>query len=339
MKTPRSIINILCMGVQLNAHAQMPLAACGAAKGGHASLRKKSARALISTREGACAPQPLTPHATCTGFTILELLVTTALLVIITGLLLSIFGKSSDAWISAQQDIERHRSARIGLELMNRELLQALMSTSAIKYRGSGDITTSAAVNFFGFPTSVFFIASGSTDEADPGGDLYEIGYTLNVNSGKLYRYSTPPTNDTTILPSPIWNVRATEPANIPEPWEWPALLDTFLYNPSSEPDSLVAEGVVDLRFYYSGPSLVGVTNSWATTNVGDVYFTGPGSTPLLPASLPTTVDIHITTMPVTKWKQWRQLVLSGSPNAPSITNQYSRTFQTTVHINNREYQ
>jgi len=296
-----------------------------------ASLSCRSRRLWTASRLPPPVPYPLSPVTYATAFTIIELLVSAAILLIITGLLLSIFSKSSDAWISAQQDIERHRSARIGLGIMNRELSQALMSTGTISKKNQWQMTTNGAINFFGFTTSVFFVTAGPFEESASafGGDMYETGYALDVSTGKLFRYSTPCTNDPN-----LWDPRhdTGNPGGFhPEPWMWPGLLNSFTYNPSSEPDSLVAEGVVDLKFYYSGPGLVGITNSWTTTNLLDGVTYSPLSTG--PAVLPAVVDIHITTMPVTKWKQWK---LTGTS---LLTNQYSRVFQTTVQINNRKYQ
>ncbi len=264
------------------------------------------------TKRHSCKPIFVFPGTKDdTAFTILELLVAATILAIIAGLLLSMFSQSSDAWLASQENVERQRSARVALELISRDLSQALISTS------------SPAIDFFGRSNDIYFI---TTAPSQPGqiSDMEEIGYRLDINNGKLYRYSTPPTND---VSSHTWNPRANSTgflplSGVPNQWTWPTLtnIENFLY--TDDADALIADGIIDLQFkYYSNGSKPFVP-SWTTSNsfIGTTfdYFTN---------SLPPIVDVNLIVMPPGKWKP------PGSPNYAGLTNRYSRIYQGTIHI------
>lgn len=69
------------------------------------------------------------PRARTRGFTLVELLVSIAVLVVIMGILLSITDQTQQTWKRTTGKIEQFREAREGFESMTRRLSQATLNT------------------------------------------------------------------------------------------------------------------------------------------------------------------------------------------------------------------
>ena len=119
------------------------------------------------------------------GFTVLELLVATAILSVIVTLLFTIFDRASNAWIKGEATVDRQRSARTTLELLNREMSQAFIATNS-----SGPIV------FVGNTNWVYFVAPVAP-ASDMFSDLGEFSYVYSASpgGGTLTRYYSAPTD------------------------------------------------------------------------------------------------------------------------------------------------
>lgn len=168
------------------------------------------------------------------AFTVLELLVATAILSVIVTLLFTIFDRASNAWIKGEATVDRQRSARTTLELISRDMSQTFITTTA-----------TARVVFVGGSNWVYFAAPVA-----PGGDMVsdlgEYAYVHNpaptVNT--ITRYYSSPTSDNSSTGK--WNPNGRVITD--------ASSATNLYA-----SSLLAEGVVGFNLvYYATPSSVG---------------------------------------------------------------------------------
>ncbi|MCX7887130.1 MAG: prepilin-type N-terminal cleavage/methylation domain-containing protein [Verrucomicrobiae bacterium] len=66
------------------------------------------------------------------GFTLLELLAAIAILAILTTLLFSAFNQASRAWTAAERQVGSTQQARAALEMLARDLSQAVLSTNLV---------------------------------------------------------------------------------------------------------------------------------------------------------------------------------------------------------------
>ena len=72
----------------------------------------------------------LLPQAHCKGgFTLVEVLVSMAVLALILGLLLGITSHTQKTWLRSQANGEQFQSARAGFERLSRHLSQAILNT------------------------------------------------------------------------------------------------------------------------------------------------------------------------------------------------------------------
>jgi prepilin-type N-terminal cleavage/methylation domain-containing protein len=108
------------------------------------------------------------------GFTLLELLAAITILALMAAMLFSAFNQASRAWLEAENRVETFTEARAALDLMSRELSQAIGTSN---------------ISFLGSSTNVAFIAPISTSPLDFV-DLEEVVYQRNSNS--LVRQVTP---------------------------------------------------------------------------------------------------------------------------------------------------
>ena len=100
------------------------------------------------------------------GFTILELLVSTVVLVFLVVLLTGITGRMSDIWKRTTGSILQWQSARSGFEAMNRRITQATLNTTWAYYdgaNGTGNLTTSDPKSY-GRSSSLHFVAGPAED-------------------------------------------------------------------------------------------------------------------------------------------------------------------------------
>src|ERR1017187_5655727 len=101
------------------------------------------------------------PRNTEGGFTLLELLAAMAILAVMVAMLFAAFSQASRAWLMAENRVETFTQARSALDLLSRELSQAIATTN---------------ISFLGSTTNVAFIAPISSDPGDLV-DLEEVVY------------------------------------------------------------------------------------------------------------------------------------------------------------------
>src|ERR1700722_18316390 len=109
-----------------------------------------------------------------TGFTLLELLAAMAVLSVMIVMLFAAFSQASRAWLQSENRVETFTQGRVSLDLLSRELSQAIATTN---------------ISFFGNATSIAFIAPISTSPNDLV-DLEEVVYQWS--NGSLTRQVTP---------------------------------------------------------------------------------------------------------------------------------------------------
>jgi prepilin-type N-terminal cleavage/methylation domain-containing protein len=134
------------------------------------------------------------------AFTLIELLASMAILSLIMVMLFSAFEQISKAWTNGENRVETFTQARAVLDLMSRELSQAI-ATSKIAINGQDN-------------THVYFVAPLNNDPANQS-DLCEVGYEYAFTPGipgtpytsTLTRKLTEPTNAN--IGSSIWNIYA----------------------------------------------------------------------------------------------------------------------------------
>ena len=98
------------------------------------------------------------------GFTLIELMVSMGILGLIMVMLFSIFEQINKAWLQGENRVETFTQGRAILDLMSRELSQAIATTN---------------IQFSGTPQSVFFVAPLNTNPTNQA-DLCEVGYVFD---------------------------------------------------------------------------------------------------------------------------------------------------------------
>lgn len=108
------------------------------------------------------------------GYTLIELLTSMVILGVMMALLFSVFDQVNKAWLEGESRVETFTQARAALDLMSRELSQAIATNTIV---------------FHGETNRVFFVAPVSINPADQA-DLCQVGYGLDpvlpVNTGTL---------------------------------------------------------------------------------------------------------------------------------------------------------
>ena len=107
------------------------------------------------------------------GFTLLELLTDISILAVMVVMLFAAFSQASRAWLVAENRVETFTQARSALDLLTRELSQAI---------------TTSNISFLGSTTNVAFVAPISTSAADLV-DLEEVVYQWTGTN--LVRHAT----------------------------------------------------------------------------------------------------------------------------------------------------
>ena len=114
------------------------------------------------------------------GFTLIEILVAMAILVIVIGSTLAIFRASAISWQKGEIRVMRYQQARFILERMSREISSIVPVSLAGPY-------------CLGMPDKFYFICSVSQTPAA----VIEVGYWLDEDSGELMRsYESSPDYD-----------------------------------------------------------------------------------------------------------------------------------------------
>jgi prepilin-type N-terminal cleavage/methylation domain-containing protein len=153
------------------------------------------------------------------GFTLVELLISIAILVSIVLILTSLITAVSKAWASGEQQVSEFQDGRAILELISRELSQAVISSSLQFVQNPSIANFPKNQNLRSGSDSIFWQAPASSTTS---GNLAEIGYCLvedhNNSGGDVYqlkRFYVPPTDTTNyqIFASP------NQPTDTSAPW------------------------------------------------------------------------------------------------------------------------
>ena len=88
------------------------------------------------------------------GFTLVELLTSMAILGVMMGLLFSVFDQINKAWLQGENRVETFTTARAALDLMSRELAQAVATPAMPNVPG---------ITFYGSTKQIYFVAPLST--------------------------------------------------------------------------------------------------------------------------------------------------------------------------------
>jgi hypothetical protein len=118
------------------------------------------------------------------AFTVLELLVATAVLTVIMTILFNVFSRTSDTWQAGESNVDLSRNVRVGLDFMSRELSQAMVNTNA-----------AGPLRFIGKPQGVYFVGSVPL-KSTYNSDLAEFGYHYDAppgGSSNVFRLFSPP--------------------------------------------------------------------------------------------------------------------------------------------------
>jgi prepilin-type N-terminal cleavage/methylation domain-containing protein len=190
------------------------------------------------------------------GFTLLELLASMAILAIMAAILFAAFDQASRGWQRAENRVETFTQARAALDLMAKELSQAMATTN---------------ISFLGTATNIAFVASVSTDPSDVV-DLLEVVYQVN-NGGYLER-RTDAYADNTLGFTP-WDFYS------PPAQGWPS---------TTSLTTTVADNIVSLRLDYLGTNGVFVSTFtfpsppwWNSTTTASAWSGIPAATAYTP--------------------------------------------------------
>jgi prepilin-type N-terminal cleavage/methylation domain-containing protein len=177
------------------------------------------------------------------GFTLLELLASMTLLLIMVGFLAVAFNSASVAWRQGEHDVDRTQSARATVDVMARDLSQAVVSPN---------------LQFYGNTNSVAFVAPVNDDGS--AADLAKVAYVLNWNDPTL-----PPAQQN--LPPFKLLRRFTTTTNV----LWDVYLHPGIWPSTAEFTSTVCDTVMNfaLTYYYTNGTITTLnplTSFWNST-------------------------------------------------------------------------
>ena len=175
----------------LNSGVPTPLAPNGAARSSQSYLLclgfSRSPRPL-----GCCAGHNATPVARCSpvgGFTLLEVLISSAILVVILILLIGMADHTASLWHRGEQNRDASREVRAGLELITEDLHSAVITTNPSTLIITDENPPTAG-------SGLFFLASHPHEKRETGneGDLCATGYFIAADpkvkgTSNLYRF------------------------------------------------------------------------------------------------------------------------------------------------------
>ena len=140
-----------------------------------------------SHRQGVnpCVPTPLAPNG---GFTLLEVLISSAILAVVMILLIGMANHTTSLWHRGERHRDASREVRAGLQMITEDLHSAVLTTNPATL----DITP----NHTNGGSALFFLVShpGEKQAADNEGDLCATGYFIAEDPrqqgvGNLYRF------------------------------------------------------------------------------------------------------------------------------------------------------
>ncbi|HTS19673.1 MAG TPA: prepilin-type N-terminal cleavage/methylation domain-containing protein [Verrucomicrobiae bacterium] len=229
------------------------------------------------------------------GFTLIEMLTSIAILGVMFAMLYSVFEQVNRAWLLGENRVETFTTTRAALDLMSRELSQAIATNGIV---------------FHGDTNNVFFVAPVSVNSADQA-DLCQVGYEFDsdvpAGSGKwafqLTRHFIEPTSANVLAGS--WNIRNST---------WWNTLPTTL--PIGDTPSVMATNcIVNLQFEY--------LNSAGNLITPPINYVN---------QLPYAIVIK---MYVVDSRTATKLRLAPTTSWPTITNSTLRSFSTVVYLPN----
>jgi prepilin-type N-terminal cleavage/methylation domain-containing protein len=154
------------------------------------------------------------------AFTLIELLASLAILGLIMTMLFTVFEQVNKAWLNGENRVETFTQARAILDLMSRELSQAIATSK---------------ISFHGELNKVYFVSPVNANP-DNHADLCEVGYEF----------------DKTAYPF-TFTRKLTEPttANIPTPWNFYTIASWWTsFDPTK--DTVFKDGtILNLEFHY----------------------------------------------------------------------------------------
>jgi prepilin-type N-terminal cleavage/methylation domain-containing protein len=174
------------------------------------------------------------------GFTLIELLASLAILALIMTMLFTVFEQVNKAWLNGENRVETFTQARAILDLMSRELSQAITTTNTPK-----------EITFYGDTNRVYFVAPVNANPANQA-DLCEVGYEHELQDAaapgkwtmRIRRRLTEPTA-VNIASGGRWDLY-TDPTT----WWDDAAIPVRSFDPNREA-TLAANSVLSLRFRY----------------------------------------------------------------------------------------
>lgn len=194
------------------------------------------------------------PFTFAPGFTILELLVATAIFALLATILLSLTSEASKLWQRAETQKARRQIARIIIETVSRDMESATFpvvssATNSLQFV-VGNSTGLTNLN----PNAAFWQATASGN--GPAGGLAEVGYFVQWkdNRSALCRYYVPGTNADSIFSSSAANWK-----------DWLTAAKVSAYAPglndSNSFNGLLAENVLGLWITVYDNNNIGYTN------------------------------------------------------------------------------
>lgn len=151
-------------------------------------------------------------HSKSAGFTLTELLIAMTILAVLVLLLASFLSNVSRAWVSGEQQVETFQDGRAILDLISRDLSQAVVSPRLQFIQNPGSLNS-----LLTSPTTQVNNSEGlfwqSVCSGDSLGNLCEVGYYLThrtdskgVEHFELCRFLVPPSDPTQPITAPAPN-------------------------------------------------------------------------------------------------------------------------------------
>jgi type II secretory pathway component PulJ len=190
------------------------------------------------------------------AFTIVEVLIATAILSVVVLLLASLLGGINRVWVSGEQKVETFQDGRAILELVSRELSQAVISPKLqFVQNPSLPVGANQRVN----SSNLFWQSALSSTDS---GNLCEVGYFLTEDAQhnfQLKRFFVPPTDGTN------YQIFANAPNDRSAVW-----VTSFVGTPAAATlSTVISDSVVAFwaRCFDSNGDLIPWLSSGATTN------------------------------------------------------------------------